>query len=107
MNEDVCEAIETQRVLAFEYGHEETDEGPDAGGCRVVEPHVYGETADGEELLRGYQTGGYSASEEPVGWKLFDVAEIEELVVTAESFDGPRPEYEPEDPALVDVYCRL
>jgi hypothetical protein len=48
-------------------------------GHRVVEPHVYGLTREGHELLRAFQVGGHSESGRRFGWKLFRVDEIENV----------------------------
>jgi len=50
MNLEICAAIRTRSVIQFYYD----------GGLRTVEPHCHGVSKDGNELLRGYQTGGYS-----------------------------------------------
>lgn len=50
MNQIICEAIKSKRTLSLNYG----------GGARVVEPHCYGVSRSGEELLRAYQTSGHS-----------------------------------------------
>ena len=97
MNPAICEAIQARRVVRFYYG----------GGHRVVEPHCYGMSTAGHEVLRGYQTSGYSESGESVGWKLFRVSEISGLEVTRETFAGARPGYNPNDSAMATIFCRL
>ena len=59
----------------------------------------------GNEVLRGYQVGGHSESGEPVGWKLFRVAEISNLVVTDKHLTGVRDYYNPNDSAMKTIYC--
>ncbi|GIV04287.1 MAG: hypothetical protein KatS3mg015_3117 [Fimbriimonadales bacterium] len=97
VNQTICAAIGSRRVLRFYYG----------GGPRTVEPHCYGRSRKGDELLRGYQTGGYSESRESVGWKLFHVSDISGLQLTGDSFVGPRAGYNPQDSAMEIVFCRL
>lgn len=81
--------------LRYEWGH------------RVVEPHVFGKTRDGQELLRAFQVGGHSESGRPYGWKLFRVDEIPEVHLPGGHFKGPRRDYAREDPAIVKAYAQL
>lgn len=64
MNAGICAAIRSRAVLQFSYD----------GGIRTVEPHCHGISRADNEVLRAWQTGGYSESGEPVGWKLFEVS---------------------------------
>lgn len=93
----LCNAIRDRSVvhLRYDWGH------------RVVEPHVYGRSRDGQELLRAFQTGGHSESGEPHGWKLFRVDEIQNVHLPGGKFKGPRPEYKRKDPAISRVYAQL
>jgi len=61
----------------------------------------------GNEALRGYQTGGFSKSGNPVGWKLFRVANLSNLSTTGESFTGNRPGYNPQDSGMMQIYCHV
>lgn len=97
MNALICRAIHERRVLRFYYD----------GGIRDVEPHCHGCSKDDNDLLRGYQIGGYSSSGEPVGWKMFRLDRLSGLVVTETTFHGARPEYDPHDNRMATVYCCL
>jgi hypothetical protein len=57
MNGLIAAAIERRRLLKLVY----------SVGSRIVEPHVYGLTGCGKELLRCYQVAGESASRERAG----------------------------------------
>ncbi len=96
MNQTICSAIRSKQTIRFDYN----------GGFRTVEPFCYGVTAAGSDVLRGYQTGGHSESGNPVGWKLFRVSEISGLIITGEYFDV-RPRYNPDDPAMIIIYCHI
>ena len=96
MNSLLCKAIKEKKVIHFYYD----------GGYRSVEPHCYGVSKDGNELLRAYQTGGHSESSKPVGWKLFRLDELSELSTTEDSFTSPRPQYNPNDKAMSSIYSR-
>jgi hypothetical protein len=76
-------------------------------GHRVVEPHVYGLNKDGHELLRAFQTGGYSESRRSFGWKLFRADEIENLHFPGETFKRSRRGYKRKDPAITRIYAQL
>lgn len=97
MNQTMCEAINSRQVIRFNY----------KGGLRTVEPFCHGMSTAGNEVLRGYQTGGYSESGEPVEWKLFRVSEMSNLEMTDEHFSGIRPGYNPHDSAMTTVHCHV
>jgi len=97
MRPELCDAIHSQQLVFFYY----------RGGFRAVEPHCYGISTAGNEVLRAYQVEGYSESGEPIGWKLFRVSEISSLTIMAEQFVGPRPEYNPDDSAMQTIFCCL
>lgn len=93
----ICDAIRLRRVIRFQYH----------GGVREVEPHCYGRSSVGDELLRAYQLRGVSRSGEPAGWKMFRVDEIFGLSVTFETFMAPRAGYDPADTVIAFVNCRV
>ncbi len=97
MNLIICSAIQSKQIIEFYYN----------GGYRSVEPLCYGVTSAGNEILRGYQTGGHSVSGNPVGWKLFLISGISNLIITGKHFDAPRPGYNPDDPAMTAIYCHV
>jgi hypothetical protein len=75
------------------------------GHPRVVEPHAYGLSLTGNEVIRCYQTGGTSDSGEV--WKLVKVGEIELLTVTEEHFVGERSGYARGDKRMSTIFCEL
>lgn len=97
MREEICKAIRDRKLLSIYY----------EGEYRRVEPHCYGTGSKGQELLRAYQVEGYSLSGEVIHWKLFDVRKISTISVLVESFPGARADYNPNDPAISNVYCEL
>lgn len=90
MNTLITDAIQNRLVLEIDY----------PPGRRKIEPHAHGESKDGNELLRAFQTEGASESGEHVNWKLFRVDRIQQLVETGETFSGPRPGYKRGDSAM-------
>ena len=93
----ICEAILQRKVIHFYYD----------GGYRIAEPHCYGVSKNGDELLRAYQIGGHSKSGNPIGWKMFRLDELSTLSMREDTFLDPRPQYNPNDRAMASVYCRL
>lgn len=73
-------AIGGKRLVQLSYKH---------GSSRVVEPHDYG-VHKGVERLLAYQVGGFSSSRQPYGWRMFDIADIDELIVLDRTFAGSR-----------------
>ena len=90
MNRSIRAAIDERRLIELNY----------EPGYRLIEPHAYGLSKDGNELLRAYQTEGASASGEHQNWKLFRVDRITDLKVLDERFDDPRPGYRQGDSAM-------
>lgn len=93
---DLCAAIAARRVLRFEY----------RGGLRTVEPHAHGRSSEGAELLRAYQTFGYSASGDLPAWRTFRLEVIAALRVTDEPFT-PRPDFDPTQPGISQLHCSV
>lgn len=97
MNTLLCDAIRTRRLIRFIYdGYE-----------RVAEPHLYGISTANHEVLSAYLVGGWSATEGAPGWRKYLVHDMHDIHVLAESFEGPRPGYNPEDRQMRQMYCRL
>lgn len=81
MNQTICSAIRSKLIIRFYYN----------GGSRTVEPFCSGVSTAGNEVLRGYQTGGYSRSGNPVAWKLFEVSQMSGLTFTDNSLTAAGP----------------
>lgn len=90
-------AITERKVVVLRYH----------GYARTVEPHCIGESAAGNLLLRCWQTGGGSVSNEPIGWKLLDVSEVHSASVSDTSFASARPGYKRGDTAMRRIYAQL
>jgi hypothetical protein len=72
------EAIRTKHLLHLQYKNQE----------RIVEPHDYG-IQNGIVRLFCYQVGGRSSSPLP-GWRLVDVAEMQDCEILERRFAGNR-----------------
>lgn len=92
-----CEALGKRRCLALRYH----------GFARLVEAHVVGRTGEGEELMRAWQVSGGSTGGEPVGWKMMKLDAVSALRLTSQRSLAPRPGYNPDDPIVVDVICKV
>jgi hypothetical protein len=98
MRKDICSAIDSRKVVSFYY----------RGGIRFVEPFCFGlHKSFGKEVLRGYQVGGFSEFGEPFGWKIYTLDEISKLVVTDNNFRDDRKYYNPDDPMMKKIICRV
>lgn len=86
----ITAAIQQRQVLRIIY----------PPGSRLVEPHAFGWSTDGNLLLRAYQIEGASASGEHEWWKLFRIDRAERIEATDRPFDGPRPQYKRGDRAM-------
>lgn len=76
----VLEAIENKRLIEFYYNNLP----------RIIEAHVYGIT-NGMKQVLGYQTEGQSSKGGLPDWRRFDLAEMSDLVILAQTFPGRRP----------------
>lgn len=90
MENKIAQAINTKHTLSIDYDP----------GNRVIEPHVLGFGSKGQILLRAYQVSGARKSGEPEHWKLFRIDRIEDLRITDDVFEGPRPLYNPDDSVM-------
>ena len=97
MNREICDAVDRRIVLELRYH----------AYSRLVEPYVYGVSRIGDELLRCYQVAGGSVGGERRGWKLLKVAEIASFHATQTSFEARTRSYNPEDPGIPEIHCRI
>lgn len=94
---DFCDAIRNKEIIEFYYD----------GGKRIVEPYCYGESTRGNLVLRGYQIEGYSSSGENEGWKLFKEDDMNNITSIGQKFAKIRPNYNPNDKAMVRIICSI
>ena len=93
----VCEAIRNKQRLRIHYDP----------GERIIEPHAFGQSTAGNDVIRAFQVEGASASREHVNWKLLRLDRITGLTLLPDVFPGPRPEYRRGDRHMVEIYCEL
>lgn len=90
MISQIVNAIQNKQLIQINY----------FSGERVIEPHAIGRSKDGNILFRAYQRSGASASGEHAYWKLFRMDRAGGVQEMCEQFAGPRPQYNPNDPAM-------
>ena len=96
MNATIVDAIRTKKVLSLTYD----------GIARVVEPHAYGVSSTGSELLRCYQIGG-GHKETGHNWDMLTVSKIIGLAATGATFSSAREGYRRGDKKMARVYVEL
>lgn len=92
----ICEAIRCKKLLQFSYGNH----------LRVVEPHILGKDSAGHDVLSAYIVRGYSESGKQPYWRFYLLSDLKALTRSTRPF-GPRKGYNPKDPRMMKVYCRL
>ena len=92
-----CEALRSGHVLELRYD----------GYSRLVEVHAVGFTKDDNAIMRAWQVGGGSVSNEPTGWKLLRLDEATGAVVTHQKSLAPRPDYQAGDKVMQVITCQL
>lgn len=73
MNAEIAAAVGATKLTIW-YG----------GGPRLIEPHAYGLSKKGKELLKAWQVSGHSNSGHPTGWKTFRVDRITAILPAPE-----------------------
>ena len=93
LDPNICEAIARCFLLAFEYN----------GVHRVVQPYCHGFTRSGRETLRAIEVGARGRA----FGKLWTVAKMERLRLTAEHFIPDDPDYNANDSAMIEIHCSV
>jgi hypothetical protein len=93
----ICEAIAERTLLEFGY----------EGHRRIVAPYLHGVGRRRLDLLRAVQVGGSSRSGQLGIGKLWTVAKMVEVRPTGEHFVPNDPTYNPADPAMIKIHCRV
>lgn len=89
-------AIRERRAVTFNYH----------GFSRKAEPHALGLATEDRLAVLAWQAEGGSESEPPPGWRLFFVAEMEQLEVGRAEFTR-RPSYDPTKTRLKTVLAEV
>lgn len=98
MQNRICEAINGRRVLRIRY-HDKV---------RLLEPHLLGEYSNGQPFLLAWLVRCEDDEAKPPGWQHYLVSQIQSLEVLPQSFERPRPDYNPAaDNRISRIYCSL
>jgi hypothetical protein len=93
----IKDAINHKQILVIVY----------KGFPRIIEPHIFGAAANGNEYVRGFQTGGTSCTEE-YGWKIMDLKKIQMVsLLPNQFFPKERNDFTRNDPVIKNVYATL
>lgn len=97
MKNEIIQAIENRQILEFEYD-----------SCfRRVEPHTFGVSSTGKDMLSAYQIEGDTVSGNVPDWKQFSLNKIKNLEILNETFTGTRLGYTKGDSRMTRIYCEL
>ncbi len=95
--EDILTALEWSELLVFEYKKRE----------RLVAPFVFGVSAEGNALMRGYLVEGSSRSGKGPGWRVFQVREMSMLGLYGEWFVPEEFDFDRRYPWVYKVFKML
>ena len=93
VGDQICAAIRDKKVIQFRY----------KGAIRRAEPHALGYDGSNILTLSAWQLAGGSGQE----FRDFHVDKLSELATTGQTFASARQGYNPNDPTLSRVVCRL
>jgi predicted DNA-binding transcriptional regulator YafY len=97
MNSLISKAIQEMKLLEFYYD----------GFYRKVEPHTYGISKSGNEMLIAFQIRGGSKEGSFHNWKQFKVDKMERINILDQTFEKPRPDYIKGDKKIKLIFCEL
>ena len=94
--DQITDAIRRRRVCVIYYNGDE----PGGRGLRVIEPVCFGYSKKGNPALRAWDREGAShrayLGKKPLpSWRFFRVDKMEFIRPTQETFNEPRPNYNP------------
>lgn len=93
----IKDAIKHKQILVVVY----------KGLPRIIEPHIVGAAANGNEYVRGFQTGGTSCTDK-YGWKIMNLKEIQMVsLLPNQFFPNERNDFNRNDPLITTVYATL
>ncbi len=95
--ESIVDAIKKRKRVIIYYDGDE----PGGRGLREIEPVAFGYSKGGNSVVRawdmeGASHRGYLGTRPLPGWRLFRLDKIMSFVPTGETFDTPRPDYNPD-----------
>ena len=93
---DIVDSIKQKKRVIIYYDGDE----PGGKGLRIIEPVCYGYSKAGNQVLRAWDLEGAShrdyLGEKPLpSWRMFRIDKLINYKPTLETFDQPRPNYNP------------
>lgn len=91
MKDLICAAVKQKKTVKFTY----------EGATIIAEPFCYGVGSDGKEVMKGYQLAGGAA-----GWRLYEIAKVQNAEMTKVNFGVTRPDFNAEE-NMKSVDCKV
>lgn len=95
---DIANAINNRQLIEFDYDGHHRKVIPAACGSHI---------STGNDVLRGYQVGGTSATRPVPLWDMFIIAKISNLQVLVETFTELPPHYSRDDKHISPIVAQL
>lgn len=92
MNNLICQAIDNKSIIVFDYN----------GVKCTVEPHCYGITNNGEEVIYGYQI-----NTDPNKWDVFLISKISSLALYGQYFSRARDGFNTDKIGFASINCKI
>ncbi|MDF1486164.1 hypothetical protein PY257_13400 [Ramlibacter sp. H39-3-26] len=93
----IIDAIKNKQMLVVVY----------KGLPRIIEPHIVGTAANGNEYVRGFQTGGTSCTD-GYGWKIMNTEKIQMVsLLPNQFFPNARKDFTRNDPLITTAYATV
>ena len=86
---DIFQAIDNHQIAKIHYVGNEAPHGE-----RKIEIYAFGTTKAGNKAIRAYQLSGPTMTGNNK-WKIFTTKDFDDLQLTDETFDTPRPKFNP------------
>lgn len=91
MKELICAAVKQKKTMRFSY----------EGASIIAEPFCVGVTTDGKEVMKGFQIAGGAS-----GWRLYEIAKVQNPEVTKISFGLTRQGFNAEE-NMKSIECKV
>lgn len=110
----LCPAIKDKKLIRFWY--QDTTDKNDKAQWRTVEPHLIGLRSNKDPLKQTVQLSGWvrlNAADnmddimagKVDGWKMYKLSEMKKIFLLDSAYPHTRPNYNPNDSRMVQVYC--
>lgn len=93
----MCKALANNKRIQFDY----------QGYPRTAEVHTIGVSKNGEQVVRVYQVGGGSRSDESTGWKIMKIDGATSITILDDAAEAPREGYRRGDRFMAEIIAEL